>query len=443
MSPSVDEELKYWSLFEEPEVELERADFEHLALSSVTGQPKIKEQLPLIKADIVQGRKAAIAYMHRVSGMLHGLCVWGVQEPPSSELDTIVIHLFSVQEKSGESSISSQLQTATENKIMEGIIDFARSHGFQRIRAYMHIDNKALDLFTRHGFIVEHSDRAGQFNTYCLGREVWPCYNRDPYDSKAIIEWLCSLLSLEKCQEVINGFEAKCNFKIPSESGSERSYYTLMSWPVKIVAVRSSDVSKFSKAAKIPTLVLLDAVPAKLPQVHNMVFMPIPQLKQIIMNQRIDTIFWPPQADAADIEVEVRPSLFRNYKINRINAFIDSGQFGSVLKRGIEPGKKRYPHIFFINFDTARNDPTLLGVGQVKEIFVGSPNEIWTRYGKYSSFDEGDFHRYASIKKYMTAIEFDDLRVKEIPHVGLPIIRHSWLYFPSQDGFRVYRELAD
>lgn len=440
MTSEFEDDLLYWSLFERKD--LESGEFNQLALLSSIGQPNVEEHLHSIREEVFNGSKVAVAFRHRTTKELLGLCIFGVHNPPPSDQETLALDLFSSKEpNTGSPSTKDRLRRAAEDELLSKVMDFARIHGFDRVRTYLRTDSPAVSVFLRNAFIVEHCDKTRGLATYCLGREVLPYYDKDPYDFRTLIQWLCSFFSLKVCKQLDNGVEAKFNLNAPADIGSGAPHTSRIEFDVKVVVVRATNISALSSAPDMPTVALLDEdiELTKLTLGPNISVIGLSQLKQLTANIRIDPMFWPPESGYPHIEVEIRKALFKKFQQNSKNAFIDSGQYGSVMSQALAI-KHPTLRIFFVDYQTARDRPTLLGVGTVREIVIAQPTEIWRRFGTISSFDEDGFRRYASIKRNMTAIIFDELRTKEIPGVTLPIIQHSWRYVSSQEGYQVYRE---
>ncbi|HEV2783056.1 MAG TPA: hypothetical protein VGX25_27050 [Actinophytocola sp.] len=317
-----------------------------------------------------------------------------------------------------------------ETAVIEELRRFCRTHGFTRVVCYAPDDRLTLALLAKHGFTVESVISVDTTRIYGLSLHLPSTYTGDPYDGRHLLNWLAERLrlSVQNSDDTSSECFLRMDALNPDLVGTQLGSSQL---PVKL-----SLHTKHDRGGPTHLRIQFGTTDS----IESQFDLSIDDLREIAGVATLDMSFWPPPEDGASIAVEIRRDLYDRFDANRQNAYFDSGSYGTLLERATDRGL--HPYIFFVDFATSTTNPRLIGLGRVRHVDRGSPDDLWERYGEYSSWSDADmFGRYRAIKRKMTAIIFDNVRRVDKIGAGLPVIGHSWTYVPSDQAYRVVRQV--
>jgi hypothetical protein len=422
-------EILPWSLFE-----LSSSDegaLDALAQGSVL-LPLGATETEALKQGIREGRRVALSLKTATEGRYHGLCVFGLEQPSPVKDKALSLHAFSlisIPEQVGRPDLRRREHVAED--LLGEVIRFCRTHGFTRVHSYVKDDQESLATMNRLGFRVEGVVHDSPVRAYSVSLRVAASYTGDPYDGKHILNWIADHLHVRIDDTTDTSLHGNLALKtLNPDLGDTRIGGYALPLTFELGAAEDGGTGKVALRA-----VIGDAGDAK-----NSVSLVTEDLRELTQDPRLDLTFWPPPSEGASIAVEIREDLFDRFRIDRSNAYFDSGSYGTLLERAIASGN--VPQIFFIDFETSQGNPRLIGVARVESVDRLDPNSLWKKYGQISSWaDRTAFVRYRAIKRKMTGIIFRELRRVDLVGVGLPVIGHSWTYVPSAQAYEVARRV--
>jgi hypothetical protein len=418
-----DLDLLSWSLFAMTSEDI--AALSTLSSSSILCTPD-QRTLNLSQLEIQGGRRIALSLRAADSDVYKGLCVFGLESPSPASDKAIALHVLSLDQFPEPKGKATPTRDTIGLTLLTEVRRFCVTHGYTRIHCFAPADSDTLALLVRHGFEPEGVALGGYEKTFSLTLHLASAYTGDPYDGRHLLHWIAEQLRLE----VISSSDITCE-----------SLLGLASLNLDLADTALAE-------SKLPIYLELDANPDGRDYLRigvktrdsyvQAASLSLDQLRDLSGEKRIDMTLWPPPEQGASIAVEIRPDLFNRFRTGAKNAFFDSGSYGTLLEYGIAHGVA--PTIFFVDFATTTTNPRLIGIGTVREVHRGSPDELWRQWGEISSWsDKEEFGRYRAIKRKMTVIVFDSLREVNILGAGLPLIGHSWTYVEADQAYEVSR----
>lgn len=423
-----DLDLKSWSFFAMTGDDI--AALEALSSSSVLcPEEDAAAQASAARQEIQGGQRRAVSLRDTGSDDAYrGLCVFGLESPSPAGDRGIALHTLATEQFPRAAGRMRPTRDTVARMLLDAVRRFCVTHGYTRIHCFAPPDSDTLALLVRHGFEPEGVVVDGDDRAFGLSQHLAPAYTGDPYDGRDLLRWIARQLRLE----VVASDDTRCESVLRLSNLNPDLADTALARSALPLCMDLNAGSDGQNYLRIGVETAHGYVPAA--------NLSPAQLRDLSGEKRIDMTLWPPPEAGASIAVEMRSDQLGRFNPGRMNAFFDSGSFGTLLEHAIEHGVA--PVIFFVDFATTATNPRLIGIGNVREVHRGSPDDLWRRWGSISIWpDRDEFGRYAAIKKRMTVIVFDGLRRVDVVGPGLPLIGHSWTYVPADQAYEVSRRV--
>jgi hypothetical protein len=413
-----------WSLFALSEADSDALEW--LAKQSLIA-PQSESEPSSLGSAMSSGEAVALSVLDLRTREYHGLCVLVLEDPSplGKKSLSLTVLTLDVYNSRGDDRTSLDSQT-----LMDEVHRFCRTHGYTRIHCYAPMLSPGVPLLLSQGFEVDGHTAAKGTRYYSLSLDLPTPYSGDPYDGSHVLNWLGKrfrIASGSKSDIEVSG-------RISLRSLNPHLAHVHAGEHQFDASVRLKEATTQSRASVLLTF-------GKSADGNEPIELSIDDLRELTQSSRLDLDYWPPPISGTSIAVEIRREYFNQFESEGTHVYFDSGWYGTLLKRTVEANEKCY--IFFVDFETTVHNPEVLGCAEIIDLDRGTPQAIWGRHGRLSSWpDEASFRRYGAIKRKMTAIKFSRLIKRSVIGAGLPFISHSWTYVPGPQAYRVYRSLA-
>jgi hypothetical protein len=416
-------DLVSWSLF--AMTPTDQNALAKLSASSILADLNATE-LAACASEIQGGRRVALSLKTPVDEVYCGLCVFGLESPSPAADKALALQVLSLDQYPSVENTRAGRSHPTATALLDELRRFCLVHGYTRVKCLVPGNPDAITLLIRHGFEPEGATSAGETRLFSLAQHIPAAYTGDPYDGKHLLNWLTEQLRLDCLSSGETACEAVLSFDRLNRDLANTAF----------------------RRVKIPIYLELNSNPNGGSYLRIGISndggaaanFSLDELRALAGVSRLDMTLWPPSDQGASVAVEIRSDFFRRFRTDRTNAFFYSGSFGTLLEHGLEHGMT--PSIFFVDFATTTSNPRLIGVGKVKSVHRGLPNDLWREWGSISSWaDWEEFSRYRGLKRKMTVIIFDKLRIVDVIGAGLPAIGQTWAYVPARQAYAIDRQI--